>query len=148
MHQKIISEGKDIRTIQFYNSERIILKRELDSTEIKILKGKVRYENGKYIEVIKVRKARPCICDEVINNQYIAVRFEEGKDKLLTFRENDSLNVFKLGAFEWKNNIGKIKYDNKVYYFLPPSSNAYLKIKKKDSGKSKRIRRLKGQKVK
>ena len=45
----------DFSKIQFYNSDKIVLKRTLSSNEVSVASGKVIVENGKYTEIIKIK---------------------------------------------------------------------------------------------
>lgn len=41
------AKGVDLKKIQYYNSEAIVLLRKIKDEEIKVAEGKVRIENGK-----------------------------------------------------------------------------------------------------
>lgn len=150
--QKIENAGISINQVQFYNSEEIVLSRQLKNEDLKVVSGKVRFENGKYIEEIKIRRNTPGVCD-ISDDKALRVSFEDGSGKSLVFlidatRQGD---YFKIGAKEWvmRNNskIGKVEYQNKMYN-LVRGRNSRLMINKSVLNKMKRNTRIaKGKKL-
>lgn len=165
----------DLSKIQFYNSDKILLKRSLSSDEVKVASGQITIENGKYIEVIRILKNTPGKCTMTNNNQ-LQITFEDGSNKTLLFQNDntfstrgiyelkpDNCQLVKKETLEFstdKNRMIPIKsgekmvnectvtYDNKKYKVELPSM-PYLKIKKAKFTRRKQISRrtAKGVKV-
>lgn len=123
--QQIEKAGVDIKQVQFYNSEEIILARQLNKEEIKVAEGKVRIENGKHIEEIIIPVNTPGVC-EINDEKTLKVSFDTGDGKSLPFlveRKGDmvvSSSYFKIGAKKWVRTskgkkIGKVDYEGKTY---------------------------------
>ena len=123
--QQIEKAGVDIKQVQFYNSEEIILARQLNKEEIKVAEGKVRIENGKNIEEIIIPANTPGIC-ELNDEKTLKVSFDAGDGKTIPFlveRKGDvvtSGSYFKIGAKKWVRTnrgrkVGKLDYEGQVY---------------------------------
>jgi hypothetical protein len=132
-----------INKIQFYNSRKIILRRNLSYTDTKVARGEIKFINGQYVEKIIIPKKTPGVA---INEggDYISVAFENGTNRFLKFVLNDE-NQYQISANKWNNDYGKVKYDTLVYYIEPRSSRAVLKVVKNDRyNLQKKTRRVKG----
>ena len=96
--QQVLSEHqKEIKTVQFYTSDKIILEREVsDKTEVTVEGGKIRFRDGKYFERIKIKKKTPGVCTYTENN-LLAIRFENGENRDITFQVNEDFgNLYRL----------------------------------------------------
>ena len=161
--------------IQFYNSEKIVLKRSLSSNEVIVASGKVIVENGKYTEIIKIKKETRGKCESFSNNG-MNISFESGSNRSLLFSNKFSdlysssydfnpdncknekrssiaisssikNNTLPIESVEKNINVCSVIYDGKKYT-LELSSVPYLLIKKtKFSKKQVRKRTVKGVKV-
>ena len=123
--QQIEKAGVQLSQVQFYNSEEIVLARQIGKEEIKVAKGKVRIENGKHIEEIIIPANTPGIC-ELHDEKTLKVSFDAGDGKTIPFlveRKGEVVvagSYFKIGAKQWVNTdrgrkIGKLDYEGKVY---------------------------------
>ena len=123
--QEIEKAGVDLTQVQFYNSEEIVLARQISKEEIKVAEGKVRIENGKNIEEIIIPANTPGIC-ELNDEKTLKVSFETGDGRSIPFlveRRNDMVvegSYFKIGAKEWVRTnrgrrVGKLDYAGQVY---------------------------------
>ena len=163
----------DFSKIQFYNSDKIVLKRTLSSNEVSVASGKVIVENGKYTEIIKIKKNTRGICTYNANNS-LNISFEAGPDRGLAFKNNgflssgyylnpDNCKTEKISSIaisssnkkryvpiesvEKKINKCSVIYDGKTYSLELPSM-PYLLIKKAKFYKNQTKKRtLKGLKV-
>ncbi len=132
--------------IQFYNSRKIILQRNLSYADTKVARGEIKLLNGQYVEKIIIPKNTPGVAVSEGGN-YISVAFENGAYRFLKFVLNDE-NQYQISANKWSNNYGKVKYDTLVYYIEPRSSRAVLKVIKNDRyNLQKNVRRVKGKKI-
>ncbi len=123
--QQIENAGVDIKQVQFYNSEEIVLARQISKEEVKVAEGKVRIENGKHIEEIIIPANTPGIC-ELNDEKTLKVSFDIGDGKSIPFlveRKGDVVvagSYFKIGAKQWirterGRKIGKLDYEGKIY---------------------------------
>ena len=137
--QEIEKAGIDIKQVQFYNSEEIVLSRELRNGELKVAEGKVRIENGKSIEEIIIPANTPGIC-EMNDEKTLKVSFDTGDGKTIPFlveRRGDIVTAgsyFKIGAKKWVRTsrgqrVGKVDYQGQIYN-LVRGANSRLMIDK------------------
>ena len=123
--KQIEEAGVDIKQVQFYNSEEIVLARQLSKEEINVAEGKVRIENGKHIEEIIIPANTPGIC-ELNDEKTLKVSFDTGDGKSIPFlveRKGDvvvSTSYFRIGARKWTRTskgrkIGKLDYEGEIY---------------------------------
>jgi hypothetical protein len=162
--------------IQFYNSDKIVLKRTLSSNEVSVASGKVIVENGKYTEIIKIKKNTRGKCESSSNNN-LNISFESGPNRSFAFSNNHhnlnnssydlnpdnckvekiytigissnlkNKNILPLESVEKNINVCSVFYDGKKYT-IELASMPYLLIKKsKFSKKQIRKRTVKGVKV-
>ena len=135
-----------IDKVQFYNSRKIILRRNLSYADTKVARGKINLENGQYVENIIIPKNTPGVAVSE-GNEYINVAFEDGANRFLRFVKNSD-NEYQISASKWSDGYGKIKYDTLNYYIEPKSSKALLKvIKDNNFNMQKSTRRLKGKTI-
>lgn len=132
---KLEAKGVDLQKIQFYNSEAIVLLREVKDEEIKVAEGKVRFENGRNVEEIIIKRNTPGVFAEPNTNETLMFRFENGGTKFLpflpskgsTYRGN---NVYQLGYLDRVNSGGQrmaiVNYDDKKYSIVYGSNSALL----------------------
>ncbi len=135
-----------IDKIQFYNSKKIILRRNLSYADTKVARGKINLENGQYVERVIIPKKTPGVAVGEGKN-YINVAFEDGPNRFLKFVLNGD-NEYQISASKWEQGYGKVKYDTLIYYIEPKSSRAVLKVVRNDNyNLQKNTRRLKGKRV-
>lgn len=150
----------DLKKIQYYNSQKIILRRILTSEEAGIASGKVSIQNGLRIEEIQIKKNTPGVCDKILDRE-LHIRFEENKGQYLVFKqgpygdyrlESDwtTKNDYKSGSSEYtffNTYKGQVQYGDEIYY-ISTSTLPKLKIKKSESSSvSKQTRVATGVKV-
>ena len=122
---EIEKAGIDIKKVQFYNSEEIVLARQLSKEELKVAEGKVRIENGKSIEEIVIPANTPGVC-ELNDEKTLKVSFDTGNGKSIPFlveRKGDMVTTesyFKIGAKTWKRTsqgrqVGQVDYQGQIY---------------------------------
>ena len=115
---KIENAGVNLNQLQYYVDRDVELKREITKEEAKISNGEVKVENGKYINIITLKKNTLGICSTVFPDK-VLISFEKGDNKFLTFGQTqraDAADPYKLLAFEWyPNGDGMIRYEGKSY---------------------------------
>lgn len=130
MRSKVEADGLSIKDVQFYNSQEIILQRNVSYEETKIASGAINFENGKYVEIITIEKETPGVCVEESAN-YLDISFEEGKNKKLRFVKTGS-SEYRISAESWKDRFGKVTYDTLTYYIRPGGEKAVLQVEQED----------------
>lgn len=107
----------DLRHIQFYLSDDIILRRSLSKGETQISSGKIKMINGQRVEEIIFERGTPGVFIKRKKSNHFAVAFEDGPDtRYLVFGPNNShAGDYSLLAIEWKGRRGVVKYDNKKW---------------------------------
>jgi len=146
MRNNLIKNYLSVDKIQFYNSKKIILRRNLSYADTKVARGRINLENGQYVERIIIPKKTPGVAVSEGKN-YINIAFEDGTNRFLKFVLNGD-NEYQISATKWEQGYGKVKYDTLIYYIEPKSSRAVLKVVKNDNyNLQKNTRRLKGKKV-
>lgn len=114
--------------------------------EAKVSQGKIKFNNGQYIEEIIIKKNTPGVAVKNGKN-FLNIAFEKGNKGYFTFLLNPD-NYFQLSAKTWENNLGKITYDSLNYYILPGGAKALLKVSKDNiNGIKKKTRKLEGVKI-
>ncbi len=118
----------EVEEVQFYNSKKIVLKRNLSVEETKVARGEIRLENGQYVEeIIFPKDTRGVVVKEGRNTLNVA--FEEGDRRNLKFVLNEN-DLYQISAVSWESNYGKVQYDTLIYYIAPGGDKALLKVSK------------------
>lgn len=171
VRNKLDMQGIDLNRVQFYNSEKIILKRTLTKSEATLASGKVTFQNGEFVEITQIKRKTPGICDS-IGDHALYIRFESGANKGLKFSNNqvaDSSSTYQMATENMLNKKKKVEiidgfgekkmvdmdlhiltvnYDGKEYQ-VAYDKKPELMIKKKQINKRKIFKRTaSGMKVK
>ena len=142
-----LDENKlEVEQVQFYNSEKIVLKRNLSKEETQIAKGTIRFENGEYYEEVIIPKKTKGVAIRS-GSEFLRVAFETGDNRSLRFDMNDDAK-YQISADNWNDNYGCIVYDTTTYFIIPSSSSTVLMVNKEFvSNYEKKRRVLKGRSV-
>jgi hypothetical protein len=145
-----------LEKLQFYIDKDVELRRELSSNDrTKVTSGKVILENGKYVNIISLKKGTPGICTST-NGDAVDIAFESGNNKNIGFAlplGANSNSAYSLTAEKWMNNynsaeVGKITYDGQVYFMRFAGARPKLMIKKSEINKYQvKSRTMKGRKL-
>jgi len=146
IRENLVYNRLEVEKVQFYNSEKIVLKRNIAKEETQIASGTIRFENGEYFEEIIIPKKTKGV---VVNggDDYLQISFERGDHQNLRFDLNDD-NKYQISADSWEENYGCVFYDTVKYYIVPSSANTVLMVNKElvqNYEKKKRV--LKGRSV-
>lgn len=109
---------EDLKRIQFYLSEDVILHRDMSGGNVEIVQGEIKVVDGRKVEQIVIRKGTPGVLVTMPKENRFAVSFEPTDDsKFLMFGPNDKLGKqYTLLAAEWKKHTGIITYGDQKYY--------------------------------
>ena len=136
----------EVEKVQFYNSNKIVLKRNLSKEETQIAQGQIIMENGQYYEEIIIPKNTKGVAVKE-GSKFLKIAFESGENRSLRFDLNGQ-NKYQISAESWKDNYGSIVYDTITYFIMPSSSNTVLLVSKEYVEKYEHQRRvLKGRSV-
>jgi len=154
--EKLEAKGIDLKKIQYYNSEAIVLLREIKEEEVKVAEGKVRFENGKNVEEIIIKRKTPGVFAEANTSDALMIRFEKGEEKFLPFVASKDYsgrkNIYQMGYLDRVNSGGSrmalVNYDGKKYSIVFGSSAALLIDKSVLVKEDRKTRVAEGVKVK
>jgi hypothetical protein len=138
-----------MKKIQFYTSDAVVLQRKLSSESTEIVDGKIKMENGQRIEEVIIRERTPGVLVGFPRDKAMSISFEKSDDYFLKFGQNPNQNNrYCLLASEWTNRRGKIKYHGKDFTTSASGAEVFLmvdlrKLRKEDVN----LRVAKGRKV-
>ncbi len=115
LKQKLEKENIDLKQVQFYVDQKLILNRNLGDQKVEVTSGIVKLENGKYINEVIIPSFTPGLV-EGTDNDKLMVSFEKGNNNL-TFGPGSgyTFNQYVLYGTEWKNGTALVTYDSNKY---------------------------------
>lgn len=149
LYEKQKWSQEDLRRIQFYVSEDIVLTRAISEGDTKITEGKIRIVNGRRVQQILIQERTPGVLVLMPKENRFAISFEESDDAYLMFGPNPKYyERFALLAQDWEKDNGKIHYKGQLYDVDNSSAFAALMVDLKREGDNKyETRRVKGRTV-
>jgi len=139
---------QDLKSVQFYTSQDILLNREISNSKNQIISGKIKVENNRQIEEILIPHGTPCLVVDTTKNGRIKLSFSQNDEKSLTFGLTPNSPRYVLLAEKWNGKEGDVHYGSDVYITKGFSYNANLEVNMKDILKIKRkYKREKGRKL-
>lgn len=149
INSKLNLQEQDLKNLQFYVSEDIVLIKKENYGNANIKDGGLVFNNQSELDRIIIKKGTPTIVRKKVGSDILTMNFEYGNNKLLVFGNTDSQGRYYLMAEEWHNKTGKLKYGDIDYYTDGISATAYLTIKSKTLNKYvQRERKVTGVKLK
>lgn len=127
-----------LKTIQFYTSQKITLYKIKQESSAKINNGKIIVSDKKDAETIIIPKGTPCVLVETMTNVFL-LSFEYGDGKLLAFG-TVSGGTYMLMAKSWEGNNGIIEYGHRMYQ--TNDGAAFLKVNMKKLNRVKNKHRV------
>ena len=150
IRNKVESSKQPLEKIQFYADRNITLRRDMETGETKVSSGKVKIENGHYVNIISLPKNTPGVCT-IVKNNIVGISFETGDNRYLTYGKTKNAqpnDPYRILANDWTNDYGIINYDGKKYHIQSEGTNAAILIKTKVLKNFKvEEREMKGRKV-
>lgn len=142
-------QQSDLRRIQFYPSEDIILQRKVSDGATNIVSGKIKTVNGEKVEEIIIRSGTPGVLVQETNGK-LGISFESNDNYYINFGSNTYMDQKYTIAFsDLKNKVGKIIYNGMPYFTAPESVSALLMVDMRKINKFEINQRIaKGRKVK
>jgi hypothetical protein len=133
IRSRVEANSVPLSKVQFYVDRDIMLKRELDKGETKVNAGKLKFENGHYVNIITLKKGTPGVCTTSGNNK-VSISFEAANSNYLNFgrtRIGTSADPYRILADNWVNDYGIVTYEGKQYHLEPSGTEASILIKSK-----------------
>lgn len=139
-----------LRQIQFYLSDDIVLRRSLGSNETKIQEGRIKIIDGKEVEEVVFKKGTPGVYVFSPKENRFGISFEEDDSSFLMFGPNPKVGErYVLLAKEWNRDTGKVTYKDRVYRTNKNSSYATLMVDLKKAEQNRyKSKTVSGRKVK
>ena len=107
----------DLRRIQFYLSEDLVLSRERRGGSSTITRGQIKIVDGREIEQIVIKRNTPGVFVFSPRENRMAVSFEDSDDLYLIFGPNPRTgNRYTLRGSEWNRRGGKVTYAGEDWY--------------------------------
>jgi hypothetical protein len=117
----------ELKKIQFYVSQDIVMKREITGGDREIVSGKIKIEDGRQIEEVVIRKGTPGAFLFSPKADRFAIGFEESSERYLIFGPSPKYSDrFVLMASDWDRRSGEVTYDSKTWKVS--SDNAYAAL--------------------
>ncbi|MCU0345536.1 MAG: hypothetical protein MUC59_01250 [Saprospiraceae bacterium] len=139
----------ELKKIQFYVSQDIVMKREVSGGDREVVSGKIKIEDGRQIEEVVIRKGTPGAYLFSPKENRFAIGFEESNDRYLVFGPSPKYSDrFVLMASDWDRRSGDVSYDNKTWRVSSDNAYAALLVDLRKMNKvDKDTRVAKGRKV-
>jgi len=140
----------ELKRIQFYVSNDIVLQRRIDGSKARIESGKIKVIDGAQYEEVIIRRNTPGVFSFQADGEDIAVSFE-GKPSVnyLIFGPSRRRNgEYVLRAAKWERDYGVITYMGTQYTTPASSAFASLMVDVRGNNRSTtRVRRASGTRV-
>ncbi|MEP7322868.1 MAG: hypothetical protein ABI761_13155 [Saprospiraceae bacterium] len=124
----------DLKKVQFYLSEDIVLRRKAGSGKAEIAQGEIKIIDGTRYEIVKFRKNTPGVLLFMPKENRMAISFEDGSESnYLMFGPNPNFNNrYVLLASDWNKRYGEVTYQGKKWETSTASAYAGLVINLKN----------------
>lgn len=127
----------ELKRIQFYLSEDIVMRRELSGSKSEIISGEIKMVDGRQVEEVAIRKGTPGVLLFLPDKDRFAISFEEGgRERYLIFGPNPKADGrFVLLASDWQRRAGTVTYEGKKWRVDNRSAYASLLVDLKKMNK-------------
>src|SRR5579872_1488613 len=115
LRSKLEKENIDLRQVQFYVDQKLILSRNMGDQKVEVKSGVVRLENGQYMNDVIIPAFTPGICDATDNDK-VMISFEKGNNDLAFGPGSGyTFNDYVLYGTEWRNGTAAVTYDSNKF---------------------------------
>lgn len=150
IRKRVENNGIPLTKLQYYIDHDVELRRELIKGETKVSSGKVKFVDGKYLNIIVLKKNTPGVCTSSYPDK-MSISFEMGDGKFLNFGKTKMAtptDPYRILANQWANEYGIVTYEGKQYYIQPSGTNASIMINSSELKTSEVAKReMKGRSV-
>jgi hypothetical protein len=121
---------RELKGIQFYLSDDIVLTRALSGGTSEIISGKVKVVDGRRVEEVVIPRNTPGVLMFIPKEDRLAISFEEGgRERFLIFGPNPKVGSrYVLMGSEWSRQGGTVTYEGKKWDVNSSSAYASLLI--------------------
>jgi hypothetical protein len=118
---RVYDEGRfteaELKRIQFYLSEPIVLTRELRAEKAEVISGEIKLVNGQQVEQVVIPKGTPGAVLFTPDRERLAISFESGSDnRYLIFGPNPTMNDrYTLRASDWDRRAAIVTYNDRKW---------------------------------
>lgn len=148
LQEKFNLSKEDLKQVQFYVSEDVVLTKELSGKKSDIVNGKIKTFNNKRVDEIVICAKTPCLVIDTNSKGNLKVSFSESNEKTLTFGNMPNSSKFVLLAEKWEGRTGTVNYGGEKYQVGGFGYDASLCVKMKDLRKVRKSRhRERGRKL-
>lgn len=128
---------EELKSIQFYLSDDIVLWRELSDHDTRIKNGQIRVEDESEVEEVIIKKGTPGVIVLIPKQNKFAVSFDKENSNYLMFGPNPKAkDRYVLLAKDWDRRVGKVTYGKRLYNTSSESAFASLMV---DIKKAKKV---------
>lgn len=152
LHDRLIGDGIDLRKVQFFIDQKVVLSRFIDSSGTEVKSGIIRFNKGKYINEIIIPAYTPGIC-ELMEDDGLRISFETSGSFIKFLNDPTySPKFFIVNGANWEKGTAEIPYENSIFRASCAAcssvSEVKLAVKQSDIDKlDRRTRTLQGRKV-
>ncbi len=139
--QQVYKEGnfsdQELKRIQFYLSDDIVLRRELKGARSEVVSGEIKMVDGRKVEQVVIPKGTPGVVVFQPRGDRLAISFEEGSERYLVFGPNPTVNGrYTLLASSQRRRSSIVTYEGKKWRVAREDAYANLLV---DLDKVKRV---------
>jgi len=115
LRQKLERENIDLKQVQFYIDQKLVLDRNLGDQKVAVTSGVVKMENGRYINQVVIPAFTPGVCENAEGDK-LMISFEKGNNNL-PFGPGSgyTFNEYSLYGTEWRNGTTAVTYDSNKF---------------------------------
>jgi len=112
LKQKLEKENIDLKEVQFYVDQKLILTRDLGDQKVEVHAGVVKMENGRFINEVIIPSFTPGVLAGATGDK-LMVSFEKGNNDLAFGPGSGyTFNEFVLYGTEWRNGTAAVTFDS------------------------------------
>lgn len=152
LKQRLERDSVDLKQVQFYVDQKIILSRYLGSQKAEVNSGVVKFENGQYINEVIVPSFTPGLMEDVVNGR-LMISFEKGNNNIaFGVGSGYTANNYVIYGTDWKNGTTAVTFDSNKFRArcgtCSDVASAMLVVRKSEIDKmQKKTRTVKGRKI-
>jgi hypothetical protein len=132
---------RDLKRVQFYVSNDIVLRRNIGNSSARIESGKIKIIDGTRWEEIIIRAGTPGVLVFAPDNERLAISFESD-NRYLMFGPKSKGGEYVLLASKWERDRGLVKYGEETYETPSSSAYAFLQVDARHVNQSSSNRRV------
>ena len=143
LKQRLEHDGVDIKKIQFYTNEKLILKHGVGVEKGQVKSGIIMIDYGQSSSQITIPAWTPGVCEKV-EGDALMISFD-APGKYIEFGALYANTSFIIVGTNWHNNTADITYDNQPYTIQSASGNVgdvKLFVRKNQAYKSDDVSRV------